>query len=126
MAENLTGPAGVAPSGNGPGPGIGAGGFVPPDEAEIRALIVEALAEVRAIPVAALEQEIAAAGGDVAMDSKEAEVVIAILERSGARDHAEGEARRCRDRALQTVAGLPIAPERRAELASLIETSIAV
>ena len=58
-------------------------------------------------------------------DAKVAEV-IAILERSGARTYAEGEARRCRDRALATVAALPIAPERRAELASLIETSIAV
>ena len=63
---------------------------------------------------------------DPLLGDAEVAEVIAILERSGARDHAEGEARRCRDRALQTVAGLPIAPERRAELASLIETSIAV
>ena len=63
---------------------------------------------------------------DPLLGDAEVAEVIAILERSGARDHAEGEARRCRDRALETVAGLPIAPERRSELASLIGTSIAV
>ena len=63
---------------------------------------------------------------DPLLGDAEVAEVIAILERSGARKHAEGEARRTRDRALATVAALPIAPERRAELASLIETSIAV
>ena len=63
---------------------------------------------------------------DPLLGDAEVAEVIAILERSGARRHAEGEARRTRDRALATVSALPIAPERRAELASLIETSIAV
>jgi geranylgeranyl diphosphate synthase, type I len=63
---------------------------------------------------------------DPLLNDAEVAEVVAILERSGARDHAIGEARRCRDRALETVESLPIAPERRAELASLVETAIAL
>lgn len=42
---------------------------------------MEALAQVRAMPVEDLLEEIAKNGADCQVDSKEAEVVIAILER---------------------------------------------
>jgi hypothetical protein len=51
-----------------------------PSPAEIEAAIVQALAEVRATPVAELQEEITHAGGDLEIDSREAEAVIAILE----------------------------------------------
>jgi geranylgeranyl diphosphate synthase, type I len=51
--------------------------------------------------------------------------VLAILERSGARDHAEGEARRWRDRVLQQIEGLPCLPEGKRDLTTLVRWVIA-
>ena len=48
--------------------------------AQIRTWIIEALAEVRAMTVDALTAEIEAAGEEFEIDSKEAEVVLCILE----------------------------------------------
>jgi hypothetical protein len=48
---------------------------------ELRNRIVEGLARVRAMAVEDLMGEIAVNGGDCRVDSKEAEVVIVILER---------------------------------------------
>jgi geranylgeranyl diphosphate synthase type I len=51
--------------------------------------------------------------------------VIAILERSGAREHALAEARRYRDLALQHAEQLPCPEERRRQLAGLVASVIA-
>jgi hypothetical protein len=51
-----------------------------PTQADIADAVLEALAEVRAAPVPELLAEMAAAGGDLEIDSREAEAVIAILE----------------------------------------------
>ena len=45
---------------------------VRPDPEELETAILEALAEVRAAPVAELREEMAAAGGDLEIDSREA------------------------------------------------------
>jgi geranylgeranyl diphosphate synthase type I len=51
--------------------------------------------------------------------------VLGILERCGARETAETEARRWRDIALAELFALPIPDERRAELQSLVDSVIA-
>ncbi len=51
-----------------------------PSEAAIAEAIVAALAEVRAEAVSELREELEAGGGDLEIDSREAEAVIAILE----------------------------------------------
>jgi hypothetical protein len=51
-----------------------------PDSGELAAAILEALAEVRAATLGELHGERAAAGGDLEIDSREAEAVIAMLE----------------------------------------------
>jgi geranylgeranyl diphosphate synthase type I len=51
--------------------------------------------------------------------------VLAILERSGAREHALSEARRYRDLALEHLDQLPCPAERRRELAGLVRSAIA-
>ena len=51
-----------------------------PSPAEIEEAIVAALAEVRARTIAELHEELTASGGDLEIDSREAEAVIAILE----------------------------------------------
>lgn len=51
-----------------------------PTQAEIAEAILVALAEVRAELVPELHEELVAAGGDLEIDSREAEAVIAILE----------------------------------------------
>lgn len=51
-----------------------------PDAEELAEAVLEALAEVRAAPVGELREELAAAGGDLEIDSREAEAVIAMLE----------------------------------------------
>jgi acyl carrier protein len=53
---------------------------VRPDPEELETAILDALAEVRAASMAELREEMAAAGGDLEIDSREAEAVIAILE----------------------------------------------
>ena len=50
-------------------------------EQQLKGHIVDALAQVRAMSVDELSREVAAGGGDCRVDSKEAEVVIVILER---------------------------------------------
>jgi acyl carrier protein len=64
---------------------------VRPDPEELETAILEALAEVRAAPVAELREEMAAAGGDLEIDSREAEAVIAILENRYGRTLAAAE-----------------------------------
>jgi len=59
------------------------------------------------------------------MAAGDVEEVLAILERCGAREHALGEARRYRDRALAAIGELPIGEERRAELRQVVESVIA-
>ena len=51
--------------------------------------------------------------------------VLAILERSGAREHALSEARRYRDLALEHLERLPCPADRRKELAELVRSAIA-
>jgi hypothetical protein len=62
----------------------------PPPE-ELTAAILEALAAVRAAPMAELLEEMDAAGGDLEIDSREAEAVIAMLETRYGRMLAEVE-----------------------------------
>ncbi len=64
------------------------------------------------------------APADTALDDDHVAEVLAILDRSGARDHALSEARRHRDQALAGVDGLPIADERRAQLRAVVESVI--
>jgi len=59
------------------------------------------------------------------LTDEEVSEVLAILERSGARDHAEGEARRWRDRALRHIEGLPCLPEGKRDLTTLVRWAIA-
>jgi len=59
------------------------------------------------------------------LDDAQVGEVLAILERSGAREHALSEARRYRDLALAHLERLPCAPERRRELADLVRSVIA-
>ena len=58
------------------------------------------------------------------LDDERVAEVLAILDRSGARDHALAEARRHRDLALGGVDGLPIGVERRAQLRAVVESVI--
>jgi hypothetical protein len=51
-----------------------------PSSSELATAVVEALAQVRAAAVSELLEELAAAGGDLEIDSREAEAVIAMLE----------------------------------------------
>jgi geranylgeranyl diphosphate synthase type I len=62
--------------------------------------------------------------GDGPMPPDEVDEVLAILERSGARRHAEQEARRYRDVAIRNAEALPVPPERLAELRALVESMI--
>ena len=59
------------------------------------------------------------------MSDDEVDEVLAILERCGARTHAEAEARRYRDIALERLERLPCPPERRRELEVLVRSVIA-
>ena len=58
------------------------------------------------------------------LDDARVTEVLAILDRSGARDHALAEARRHRDLALAGVDGLPIDEERRSHLRAVVESVI--
>jgi geranylgeranyl diphosphate synthase type I len=60
-----------------------------------------------------------------ALDDATVNEVLAILERSGAREHALAQARDYRDRALRHLEQLPCPPERRVELADLVRSVIA-
>jgi len=62
-----------------------------PTSTNLAAAILEALAEVRAVGVADLQPEMASAGGDLEIDSREAEAIIAMLEARYARELAKVE-----------------------------------
>lgn len=62
-----------------------------PGPEELGTAILEALAEVRAASVGELREEMDAAGGDLEIDSREAEAVIAILEKRYSRTLAKVE-----------------------------------
>jgi len=77
-----------------------------PAPKELESALLEALAEVRAAPVGELRDEMAVAGGDLKIDSREAEAVIAILETRYGRTLAAAE---------------DLEPERLASIGSLAE-----
>jgi acyl carrier protein len=77
-----------------------------PAPEELETALLEALAEVRAAPAGELRDEMAAAGGDLQIDSREAEAVIAILEARYGRRLAAAE---------------DLEPERLASIGSLAE-----
>lgn len=62
-----------------------------PSPEELGTAILEALAEVRAASIGELREEMDAAGGDLEIDSREAEAVIAILEKRYGRTLANVE-----------------------------------
>ena len=62
-----------------------------PSGEELATAIIEALAAVRAAPVSELEEEMAAAGGNLEIDSREAEAMIAMLEKQYGRTLANVE-----------------------------------
>jgi hypothetical protein len=62
-----------------------------PSSEELATAILEALAAVRAAPVGELREEMAAAGGNLEIDSREAEAVIAMLEKRYGRTLAKVE-----------------------------------
>jgi geranylgeranyl diphosphate synthase type I len=64
------------------------------------------------------------AGEDGPMPPDQVDEVLAILERCGAKEHAMATARDYRDRALADLAALPVLPERRVELQSLVASVI--
>jgi geranylgeranyl diphosphate synthase type I len=76
-------------------------------------------------PDASRLREIYGAEATGPMPQPEVDEVLAILERSGAHAEALEQARRYRDEALADLDGLPIAPERQAELRVLLESVIA-
>jgi geranylgeranyl diphosphate synthase type I len=82
------------------------------------------LLEIYAPAAAAADGRGAVAFGEGLTDDDVAEV-LAILERSGARAHAEGEARRWRDIALGHIEGLPCLPEGKRDLTNLVRWVIA-
>jgi hypothetical protein len=63
----------------------------PPSTDELAEAVLEALAQVRAAPVGELRDEMATAGGDLEIDSREAEAVVAMLQTKYARDLAKIE-----------------------------------
>jgi hypothetical protein len=62
-----------------------------PSVKELATAVIEALAAVRAAPVGELEEETVAAGGNLEIDSREAEAVIAMLEKQYGRTLANVE-----------------------------------
>jgi hypothetical protein len=62
-----------------------------PDSGELAAAILEALAEVRAQTMGELQEELTATGGDLEIDSREGEAVIAMLEQRYGRTLAKIE-----------------------------------
>jgi geranylgeranyl diphosphate synthase type I len=64
-------------------------------------------------------------GGENPLGDEAVGEVLAILGRSGAREHALSESRRYRDLALSHVGGLPCPAERREELRALVASVIA-
>jgi geranylgeranyl diphosphate synthase, type I len=71
-------------------------------------------------------REIYGSEAAVPMPQDEVDEVLAILERTGAREQAVSEARRFRDLALGDLVALPIPDQRRGELRTLVESVIAL
>ena len=82
------------------------------------------LLEIYAPPAVGIDGRAPVAFGEGLTDDQVTEV-LAILERSGARAHAEGEARAWRDRALAHIEGLPCLPEGKRDLTTLVRWVIA-
>jgi geranylgeranyl diphosphate synthase type I len=76
-------------------------------------------------PDASRLREIYSAEATGPMEPQDVDEVLAILERCGARQVAEAEARRWRDVALKELFELPIPAERRAELQAVVDSVIA-
>lgn len=76
-------------------------------------------------PVIRATDGFAPSDGEVPMPDSEVDEVLAILERSGARRHAETVARRYRDSALDNSAALPVPADQLADLRVLVESVIA-
>ena len=70
-------------------------------------------------------REIYGSGATGPMAQEEVDEVLAILERSGARDVAQAEARRYKETALADLDGLPIDEEHRLALRALVESVVA-
>jgi geranylgeranyl diphosphate synthase type I len=82
------------------------------------------LVEIYALPSGGPDGRPPVSFGEGLSDAQVTEV-LAILERSGARVHAESEARRWRDIALRHIEGLPCLPEGRRDLTTLVRWVIA-
>jgi len=82
------------------------------------------LGEIYATPSGGADGRAPVTFGEGLTDAQVAEV-LAILERSGAREHAESEARRYRDIALRHIEGLPCLPEGKRDLTTLVRWVIA-
>jgi geranylgeranyl diphosphate synthase type I len=83
------------------------------------------LTEIYASGARATDGRGPAPAADAPLTDAEVAEALAILERSGAREHALGEARRYRDLALRHLDLLPCPIERRRELAELVGSVIA-
>jgi len=79
------------------------------------------LTELYRTPESSLDER----GGVAAIGDEEVAEVLAILERSGAREHSLSEARRYRDQALEHVERLPCIEDRKADIAGLVRSVIA-
>jgi geranylgeranyl diphosphate synthase, type I len=84
----------------------------------------ERLVKIYALPSSGTDGRSPVTFGEGLSDAQVTEV-LAILERSGARAHAESEARRWRDIALHHIEGLPCLPEGRRDLTTLVRWVIA-
>jgi geranylgeranyl diphosphate synthase, type I len=84
----------------------------------------ERLLEIYRPPAADADGRGPVSFGEGLTDAEVAEV-LAILERSGARAHAEAEARTWRDRALSHIDGLPCLPDGKRDLTNLVRWVIA-
>ena len=62
-----------------------------PSATELKTVILEVLAQVRAETVSELREEVRSAGGDLEIDSREAEAVIATMENRYGRQLAKVE-----------------------------------
>jgi geranylgeranyl pyrophosphate synthase len=62
--------------------------------------------------------------GEPPMSPEQVDEVLEILERSGARRHAEEEALRYRDQAVRQAISLPVPQDRLVELRTLVESMI--
>jgi geranylgeranyl diphosphate synthase type I len=85
----------------------------------------ERLTAIYADGIRATDGHAATPEADAPLDDDAVAEVLAILERSGAREHTLNEARRYRDLALRHLELLPCPPEGKRELAALVRSVIA-